>query len=208
MKFIDEIIKWCDRKPGFSETNAFGSRLICRVNEDVKGDYLHVLYKPLSIKESKAFINELISVNKPSSNAVDAYLDFLDEANGAILYSGAIVIFGYTQKMQSSALYDIPSSILKMNAMDYISNQYPRLLYIGNAMHANKGVIKFYLNLDDGAIVGFYKDKETITWNSINDFFKYIIFKYDANYLPTGYHIFNGDRTKGVYDNAQLFKED
>ena len=49
-----------------------------------------------------------------------------------------------------------------MNAMDYISNQYPRLLYIGNAMHANKGVIKFYLNLDDGAIVGFYKDKETI----------------------------------------------
>ena len=103
MKFIDEIIKWCDRKPGFSETNAFGSRLICRVNEDVKGDYLHVLYKPLSIEESKTFIKELISVNKPSSNAVDAYLDFLHEANGAILYSGAIVIFGYTQKMQSSA---------------------------------------------------------------------------------------------------------
>ena len=47
MKFINEIIKWCDRKPGYSETNAFGSRLICHVNENVKGDYLHVLYKPL-----------------------------------------------------------------------------------------------------------------------------------------------------------------
>ena len=207
MKFIDKIIEWCDRKPGFSKTNDFGSRLICHVNENVNGDYLHVLYKSLCDKERKTFKKDLISINKSSGNAIDAYLDFLEEANGAILYSGAIVFFGYTQKMQSSALYDTPSSILKMNAMDSISNQYPMLLYIGNAMHINKGTIKFYLNLDDGVIAGYYKDEVTITWDSINDFFKYIISKYDANYLPTGYHIFNGDRAKGVYDNAQLFKE-
>lgn len=206
MDFIEKIRMWKERKPGHSIINDFGNELICHVNEKNKADFLHVIYNGLTCLQKECLIESLKATKIVEERSISEYIDLLCSANGMVLYSGSFVIFGVTDE-KSEELFSQPASLMRMNDYDGIAQKIKELLYIGNAMHLNHGNIKFYLNLTNGSVNGFYRDNVTIKWGSITQFLEYIFEKYDSNYLDTGHHMHYGDISCGVYENAQLFQE-
>ncbi|MGN1227066.1 MAG: hypothetical protein ACI4TX_00315, partial [Christensenellales bacterium] len=94
MKFYSEILKWKDNGP--SVVNSNGNELICYVHENVKDDYLHILFYPLNKNNQKQFENDFQCNH---NRGLEDYSKFIFEHNGSVLYSGAIVFFGYTDNI-------------------------------------------------------------------------------------------------------------
>ena len=85
-EFFTQILKW--KNKGESLVNSYNNTLICKVNKEIKNDYLHVLYYPLNENDIKKFNNEY---NLNENKGLNDYKNLLKTHNGALLYSGAIV---------------------------------------------------------------------------------------------------------------------
>lgn len=175
-----------------------GSMYLGKIEDD---EYLHTIYYGIDDEEVEELKNKLYLCNKKGAK-LEEYISFLQESNGALLFGGSINLFGFSTNRDYE---DTPTSIIKPLLSDKISKQIYRMLYIGNCPHANGGNMNFYLNLDVGLVVGYYKNEIVITWPNIYEMVRDLINKYDEFYLPSGLNKNYGKADKGVYNNIQKY---
>lgn len=183
---------------GECQTTVFGTECLCKTVGD---DFLHVLFAGITLDEKKHLIKELKKLKKDGPR-MDAYLDFLTQFNGAILYAGSINLFGYPLKRKNE---DAPASLIELNKNDQVSKALNQVIYIGNMPSAEGGNINIYFNVNTGLVTGFYKGDIRITWANIKDFIDKIIARYEQYYLPDGVNKNYGTNDTTVYNNMQKF---
>lgn len=199
MKFYDKIMRWKDN--GFSMVNSNKNELICLVHKNVENDYLHVLFYPLSIFKQKEFEKNFdLKTNK----GLYTYSKFIFEHNGAVLYSGALVFFGYTNKTAQNIFME-PPSLEQMNLINKFVINNPIYLYIGNIMHRDYDNINIFINKQTGYILWEHKNEIFKEFKNLNDMLDFIIEYYDSCYGTNGENLNYKNRNKNVYENIQLF---
>lgn len=177
--------------------------LLCPCGTD---DYLHVLYPPLDRGQIKKLFKAVERIKSPPSKSVASYEAFLQSTNGAELYSGSIVLFGYAEKDILGNEEGLPASLLDENASDATSKILPQVLYVGNAVFSAKKNVHFYLNLDSGLVAGAVDGTIEMQWADFDSFLNHVCQAYDANYsTDTGRHLYFNQREKGVINNIQCF---
>lgn len=199
MKFYDEILKW--KNNGYSTINSKGNEFICHVHKDIKDDYLHILFYPLDKKKQKEIIKEY---NIKENNGLKEYFKFIFEHNGAVLYSGAIVFFGYTDNIIPNVFLE-PSSLNKMNELDRFVADNPVYLYIGNLMHRDYDNVNIYINKKTGYILWLHKNEIFKEFESLDEMLNHIIEYYDNKYGLNGENLNYKNKSKNVYENVQLY---
>ena len=197
---IEFIKKW--KKAPCNDGNK-SPYLLCPVDQDV----LHALYPPLSKKQAKELFKAVAKVKLDATDAVNPYKSFLAETNGAELYGGSVVLFGYAAKGVDGNEDGLPASILDQNATDTVSKVSAQVLYVGNAVFSAKKNIHFYLNLTSGLVAGVLDGQIIIQWANFDAFLKHVQQVYDSNYsTETGRHLFYNQHEKGVMNNIQFFE--
>ena len=176
--------------------------LLCPVDMDV----LHALYPPLSKNQAKELFKSVAKVKQDATDAVAPYKSFLAETNGAELYGGSVVLFGYVANGVVGNEDGLPASLLDQNATDAVSKVSAQVLYVGNAFFSAKKNIHFYLNLISGLVAGAVDGQIVIQWPNFDAFLKHVQQAYDSNYsTETGRHLLYNQREKGVMNNIQFF---
>lgn len=198
------IFSKIERRWPIGQTNQTGTEFLGRVKNT--NEYLNILYPALAPKGKKDLMNYISDCKSYNKKVLEQYVDFLSEHNGAVLYSGGIVMFGSTRYNEPN-YFVYPTSIMYADKNDYVSSRLNRVLYIGNALHKSGGNINFYLNLENGIVSGYIKEEIIISWKNIRDFFEFIYIKYDSMYNEDGTHKFFNEKEKNVYRNIQLFDE-
>lgn len=197
---IDFIEKW--KKAPCNNGNK-SQYLLCPVASDV----LHAMYPPLNRKQLKELFKLVAKSKLEAAGSVDSYKSFLAKTNGAELYGGSVVLFGYVAKGVDGNEDGFPASILDQNATDVVSKVSAQVLYIGNAVFSAKKNIHFYLNLASGLVAGAVDGQIVIQWANFDAFLKHVQQVYDSNYsTETGRHLFYNQREKGVMNNIQFFE--
>ena len=199
MNFYKAILKWKDK--GESCTNARGNELICHVHKQVKDDYLHVLFYSLDKKNQKLFDKEF---NKKDNPGLRKYKDFIFEHNGAVLYSGAIVLFGYTNDNSINTFIE-PASLSRMNSKSRFIRDNSVYLYIGNIMHRDLDNIDVYINRKTGYILWMHKNEIFKEFETIEKMLQHILEYYEPHYKENGENKNYNNRKKNVYENIQLY---
>ena len=197
---MDFIEKW--KKAPCNDGNK-SQYLLCPVDSDV----LHAVYPPLNRKQLKELFKSVAKSKVEATDCVDSYKSFLAKTNGAELYGGSVVLFGYAAKGVDGNEDGLPASILDQNATDAVSKMSAQVLYVGNAMYSAKENIHFYLNLISGLVAGAVDGQIVIQWANFDAFLKHVQQVYDSNYsTETGRHMFYNQREKGVVHNIQFFE--
>ena len=197
--FYNRILNWA--KKGDSLITANGNNLICLVHENIKDDYLHVLFYPLDKKKKKQFEKDYqIKKNKHLSD----YFDFIAEHNGSVLYSGAIVFFGFTDSRSINTFVE-PASLVRMNETDRFVRDNPSYLFIGNLMHHDMDNVNIYFNVTTGYILWIHKGEISKEFTSLVKMLEFIIDYYEPHYKLDGENVYYNNRKKNVYENIQLF---
>ena len=199
--FYEKILNWKNAKPSTNVVTQNGNELICNVRDNVKNDYLHVLFYPLKEKKVKKDIDFLIRVKK--SNVLDEYSKFLSCHNGMILYCGAIVFFGITENNLVNEFVE-PPSLKKLNQYDYYFNN-NSYLYIGNMMYFDYNNINIYINPIEDKILLIENNKLINQFETLSTFLNHLIEFYNSKYDFKGLNINYNDRKKHVYENTQLY---
>jgi hypothetical protein len=165
------------------------------------------LYPPLNREQTKELFKAIAAVKLEAGKAVDSYKALLEKTNGAELYGGSVVLFGYVAKGVDGNEDGLPASILDQNATDAVSKVSAQVLYVGNAVFSAKKNIHFYLNLTSGLVAGAVDGQIVIQWANFDAFLKHVQQAYDSNYsTETGRHLFYNQREKGVMNNIQFFE--
>ena len=199
MNFFEKILLWkIDNK---NEKTTNGNDLICLVHEQIKNDYLHILFYPLDRKIKKDLEKQ---ADLKNNKGLISYMDFLSEHNGGVLYSGGIVFFGFTNKNTINTFIE-PPSINRMNEMDRFHLQNPEWLYIGNLLHRDMDNVNMYINSKNGMILWLHKNKELQSFNSLEDSLNHIYSVYNICYKKDGEHKNYNNRKMHVYENIQLY---
>lgn len=197
--FYNKIMNWSKR--GDSTVTSNGNNLICLVHKNIKDDYLHVLFYPLEKKKQKEFENKYqIKKNK----FLKDYLNFISEHNGSILYSGAIVFFGFTDSRSINTFVE-PASLERMNEIDRFAKDNPSYLYIGNLMHRDMNNVNIYFNVSTGYVLWMHKNEIFKEFSTLDLMLEYIIDYYEPHYGLSGENIDYDNRKKNVYENILLF---
>ncbi len=199
MNFYKTILKWKDNNSNEETKN--GNQLICHVHENVQNDYLHVLFYSLDRKAKKELEKYLCDGDK---RAIKQYVEFLSEHNGAVLYSGAIVFFGWTNYRGINTFVE-PAPLAVQDEKDKISKTNSDLIFIGNIMHRDYDNINMYLNISNGKIIWYHKNEIIKAFNALDESLEHIISFYNDCYKINGEHRFYNDRSKNVYENIQLY---
>lgn len=199
MKFYDNILKW--KLCGDSIVNVNGNELICHVHKEIKDDYLHVLFYSLGKKMQKQFEKKF---DLKKNKGLKEYSMFIFRHNGSVLYSGAIVFFGFTENNTANTFIE-PCSLEKMNEMNEFVYNNPSYLFIGNIMHRDFDNIDIFVNKITGYLLWMHKSRIFKEFNSLNQMLDYIINYYDPFYNSKGENINFNDRKKNVYENIQLY---
>ena len=200
-KFYEKILRWKKNKPSCNNVTSNGNELICNARENVKNDYLHVLFHPLKQKLVKKEVYSLVNVKK--SSILDDYIDFLSEHNGMLLYCGAISIFGVTDNNSVNEFIE-PFSIKRANSNDFF-NKNNGFVYIGNMMYYDYSNINIYLDPNSEKVLLISKRNLIKEFVSLNDFLNHIIEFYNSKYDEKGINLNYNDRKKYVYENTQLY---
>lgn len=199
---ISFIEKWKTAPCNEGNTSSY---LLCPTGSDV----LHALYPPLNRKNIKELFKAIAKVKLDATDSVEPYKTFLTETNGAELYGGSVVLFGYVAEGVAGNEDGPPASLMVQNATDAVSKMSTQVLYVGNAVLSAKKNIHFYLNLKSGLIAGAVDGQIVIQWANFDAFLKHVQQVYDSNYsTETGRHLFYNQREKGVMNNIQFFKLD
>ena len=178
--------------------SANGTQFLC---ETAQNDYLHTLYYPLGKKEGKA-LEKIMKALKKDGEKLSEYVNFLSEHNGAILYGGSVVLFGFAERSMS---LDEPVSLIEENERDGVSKRLNRVIYIGNAPYIKGGNVNFYFNVISGCVTAFYDNQIIYTWFSIKEFCEHILRFYDDKYLTNGRNKYYNEKEHGVWHNIQLW---
>lgn len=192
-------MKW--KQAGRSLQTKQGNDLICLVHENIPFDYLHVLFYPLR-DEDKSKFEEYIKVKEYPG--LTQYYDFLCEHNGCLLFSGSIVLFGYTEIHHFNYLEE-PSSIKRLNESDEFCKQNEQFIYIGNICHLDGDNINIYLS-HNGQIFWRHKNKDIKEFATLNDMLKHIIDYYNPHYNQNGENKKYNLDCNDVYENIQLYQ--
>lgn len=177
--------------------------LLCPVDQDV----LHAMYPPLNRKQLKELFKLVAKTKLEAADTIDSYKSFLANTNGAELYCGSVVLFGYVSKSVEGNEEGLPASILDQNTTDAVSKVSAQVLYIGNAIYSAKKNIHFYINLASGLVAGAVDGQIAIQWANFDAFLKHVQQVYDSSYsTETGRHLFYNQREKGVMNNIQFFE--
>ena len=200
-KFYETILGWKNNKPSCNNVTSNGNELICNARENVKNDYLHVLFYSLKQKIVKKEVYSLVDVKK--SSILDDYIDFLSEHNGMLLYCGAISIFGVTDNNSVNEFIE-PFSIKRANSNDFF-NKNNGFVYIGNMMYYDYSNINIYLDPNSEKVLLISKRNVIKEFVSLNDFLNHIIEFYNSKYDEKGINLNYNDRKKHVYENTQLY---
>ena len=199
MEFFDKLLLWKNDHTNNVTTN--GNELICLVHENIANDYLHVLFYPLDKRKRKELEKALdIKHNKGYSQ----YIDFLSEHNGGVIYSGAIVFFGFTDSQEINTFIE-PPSLIRMNDRDVIHRQYPEWLFVGNLMHRDMDNVNIYVNAKDGTFMWTHKNCEMLKFKNLEESLKHIYTVYDICYNKKGENKNYNNRKMNVYENIQLY---
>ena len=199
MEFFDKLLLW--KKDHTNDVTQNGNELICLVHENIANDYLHVLFYPLDKKKRKELEKTLdIKRNKGYSQ----YIDFLSEHNGCVIYSGAIVFFGFTDSQGVNTFVE-PPSLIRMNDRDVIHRQYPEWLFVGNLMHRDMDNVNIYVNAKDGTVMWTHKNCELLKFKNLEESLKHIYTVYDICYNKKGENKNYNNRKMNVYENIQLY---
>ena len=197
--FYNKILNWA--KKGDSLVTANGNNLICLVHKNIKDDYLHVLFYPLDKKKQKQFEEDYqIKKNKHLSD----YFDFIAEHNGSVLYSGAIVFFGFTDSRSINTFVE-PPSLVRMNETDRFVRDNPSYLFIGNLMHHDMDNVNIYFNVTTGYILWIHKGEISKEFTSLVKMLEFIINYYEPHDKSDGENVEYDNIKKNVYENIQLF---
>lgn len=199
MDFFEKILLW--KKDNKNGKTANGNELICLVHEEIKNDYLHVLFYSLDKKTRRNLEN---IVNLKHNSGLMSYINFLSEHNGGVLYSGGIVFFGFTDKTLINDFIE-PPSLNRMNEIDRFHLQNPEWLYIGNLLHRDMDNVNMYINSKNGMILWLHKNKELQSFNSLEDSLNHIYSVYNICYKKDGEHKNYNNRKMHVYENIQLY---
>lgn len=200
-KFYETILGWKNNKPSCNNVTSNGNELICNARENVKNDYLHVLFYSLKQKIVKKEVYSLVDVKK--SSILDDYIEFLSEHNGMLLYCGSISIFGVTDNNSVNEFIE-PFSIKRANANDFF-NKNNGFIYIGNIMYYDYSNINIYLDPNVEKVLLISKRSLVKEFVSLNDFLNHIIEFYNSKYDEKGINLNYNDRKKHVYENTQLY---
>lgn len=190
-----------------SKQSPNGTLFVCQLPFLGEREYLHILFYPLNKKGMNELVQTIQKEKGYSLDKANEYTDFLQQNNGGIFFSGAFVLFGQTRSDRQSSLEE-PSPILKNNLSDHVSSSLNRVLYIGNALHKDLDNINFYINLENGIVLGYHKGKIVRSWRSFGDFLSGMIMFYNSHYDDTGKNLHFKDPRMHVYENTQLYWED
>lgn len=157
----------------FDETDNFPRKLT---------GYLHVLFYGLTDKRFAQFSKEIML---EKWTGLRKYSDFLYKHNGCILYSGAIVMFGYSDKT-SMEPFEEPPSLKKMNASDRFVHDNPLYLYIGNLMHCDFDNVNLYVNKKTGYILWMHEGEIFKEFKTLDDMLEHILQYYEPHYKNDG----------------------
>lgn len=199
MNYIEFIERLNNKYSGTKKITKKGSIHLCKFNED---EYLHSFFYGIDEKKASE-LEYLISSIKPSCDHIEKFIDSLKVSNGAVLYAGSVVLFGYPDNQDDYS--DRPSSIIEMNKRDKVSCCNESLLYIGNSPCSLGGNINFYYELNECTILGFKDGVKMTSWNSLDDFWSGIYEKFDGAYLDTGINVHFGSKEHFVYNNIQKY---
>ena len=199
MEFFDKLFLWKNGSTNDKTPN--GNELICLVHPNVKNDFLHVLFYPLDKKKRKEFEKDF---DLKHNKGLESYIEFLSEHNGAVLYSGGIVFFGFTEN-QSINTFIEPPSLSRMNERDLVHRQYPEWLYIGNFMHREMDNVNMYINSKDGTILWVHKNQEMQKFKTLEQSLSHIYAVYNVCYKKDGENKNYNNRKMNVYENIQLY---
>ena len=199
MEFFDKLLLWKDGNTNDKTQN--GNELICLVHPNVKNDYLHVLFHPLDKKKRKELEK---GFDLKHNKGLESYIEFLSEHNGAVLYSGGIVFFGFTEN-QSINTFIEPPSLSRMNERDLVHRQHPEWLFIGNLMHKEMDNVNMYINSKDGSIFWVHKNQEMQKFKTLEQSLSHIYTVYNVCYKKDGENKNYNNRKMNVYENIQLY---
>lgn len=200
-RFYEKILKWKNNKPFSNNITSNGSELICNVRENIKNDYLHILFYPLKKKFVKKEIHSMVDNTK--STILEEYIKFLSMHNGMLLYCGAISIFGVT-KCNSINEFIEPFSVKTANKNDFY-NKSDGYLYVGNILYYDYTNVNIYLDLKREKVLLISKNNLIKDFLSLNEFLNHIIEFYDSKYDEKGMNLNYNDKRKYVYENTQLY---
>lgn len=199
MRYCDFINRITNKYSNNDYVTEKGTQYICRFNAD---EYLHTLFYGISDLQASE-LDYLISSIKPGTSKLESFLDSLKISNGAVMYAGSVVMFGYPDNRDDYG--DRPSSIIEMNKRDKVSCCNENLLYIGNSPCSLGGNFNFYYELNECTVLGFRDSVKIRSWNSLDDFWSGIYEKFDGSYLNTGINVHFGSKEHFVYNNIQKY---
>lgn len=199
MEFFDKLLLW--KSASKNNKTANGNELICLVHENIPYDYLHVLFYPLDKGKRKELEKAL---DLKHNKGFKEYIDFLSEHNGCVIYSGAIVFFGFTENQAINNFVE-PASLMRSNEYDLVHNNHKEWLYIGNLMHSDLDNVNMYINSKNGKVMWVHKGKEMIKFDTLEDALAHIYAVYNVCYNKHGENKNYNRRDMDVYENIQLY---
>jgi len=199
MYFFTKLSLWKNGNTNKRTQN--NNELICLVHPNIENDYLHVLFYPLDKLMKKELENIL---DLKHNKGLSSYIDFLSHHNGAVLYSGGIVFFGFTKNELINTFVE-PPSLCRMNETNQFHKQHLELLYIGNFMHREMDNVNMYINVKNGSILWVHKKSEMLKFNTLEDSLNHLYAVYNDCYKKNGENKNYKNKKMNVYENIQLY---
>ncbi len=176
--FFNELISILERKSDATDMkNEMGTRLIRHCPHAAPKAYFHVIYSPLQSHEVMEFEQRL---GRPAPKEIK---NFLLQANGMMIFSGTLRIFGYVplKRKSDTSIYNYPSNIIIPNITARIRGLSEESIVVGFYKHDGS-----YVSLeDDGSVVRFEAAKSGRAlgvWASFNEWLLSEFSRLDASF--------------------------